>query len=77
MTFDQAMTKAAADLDRHFESLNDRSWTRMIEAGMSEDDALDLIGFIREANLIVRESAVEEIRERLSRECSPATRLGK
>ena len=76
MTLDQAIDKAASDLDRHFERLNDQSWTKMVEAGLDYDTAVDLIAFIREANVTVRENAVAEIRAEIAERVSRMTRFG-
>ncbi len=70
MTLDQAVTKAASELDRYLERIHDESWLRMIASGMDEDAALDLLTYMCEANVIVRDNALVEIRAMLVKEFS-------
>jgi hypothetical protein len=65
---DEAVAKAAREVDVVLERINDESFLRMIASGLDEETALDLIDQIREANTGARESTLADIRALLVKE---------
>lgn len=68
MTLDEAVAKAARELDLVLERKNDESFLRMIASGLDEETAVDLIDWMREQNALARESTLAEVREMLAKE---------